>query len=87
MSKIQITIIVLGHYGTGKTMLGAEAVKIISARFEKAEVLVLTFNTEVMNYKLLHQDLENKWFHGQKDLQIQNMTDFIKNFMEELRTW
>ena len=66
-------------------MLGAEAVKIISARLKNAEVLVLTFNTEVMNYKLLHQDLKNKWFHGQKHLQIQDMTDFVKTFMQELR--
>ena len=65
-------------------MLGAEAVKIISARLANAEVLVLTWNADgYFNYKLLNQDLEEKWFHGQKNVQIQHMTDFIKNFVQE----
>ena len=65
-------------------MLGAEAVKIISAGLENAVVFVLTWNADGYHeYKLLNQDLEEKWFHGQKNVQIQHMTDFIKNFVQE----
>ena len=82
--NILIPIFVLGHYGSGKTMLGAEAVKIISAGLENPVVLVLTWDADgYFNYKLLNQDLEEKWFHGQKNIQIQHMTDFIKNFVQE----
>ena len=69
-----------GHYGTGKTVLASEAVKMILARLKETskdvDVHVLTFgggssSISFMNYELLMKDLKNKWFADQ-DVNIRN---------------
>ena len=76
-----------GHYGTGKTVLASEAVKMILARLKETskdvDVHVLTFDGgSVMNYELLMKDLKNKWFADQ-DVNIQPFADFLYGFTEE----
>ena len=77
-----------GHYGTGKTVLASEAVKMILARLKETskdvDVNVLTFggSSSDMNYELLMKDLKNKWFNEQ-DVNIQHFADFLKGFTEE----
>ena len=75
-----------GHNGSGKTMLAVEAVNIKSAGLKNVIVYALTNNVDLpaaWNYELLNQDLEKRWFHDQKNVHIQHMTDFIKNFVQE----
>ena len=75
-----------GHYGTGKTVLASEAVKMILSKLKETskdvDVHVLTFGSSSgnMNYKLLMKDLKNKWFADQ-DVKIQHFVDFLKTFM------
>ena len=82
----------LGHYGTGKTLLASEAVKMKLARrsqtLKNVDVYILTFNSSSMeydgpmSYELLMNDLKTKWFADQ-DFIIQHFTDFLKRFKEE----
>jgi len=61
-------VILSGHYGTGKTMLAAEVVKIWLGRFletnREVDVFVLTYDVGVFqyNYALLIQELKDKYF-------------------------
>ena len=83
-----------GHYGTGKTVLASEAVKMILARLKETskdvDVHVFTglgsgSSSDDMNYELLMKDLKNKWFADQ-DVNIQQrFADFLKGFIEEYK--
>ena len=58
-------IILVGHYGTGKTMLATEAVKILRAKLElnpdsSVDVFILSYDS---NLEPLRTDLEKIWFH------------------------
>ena len=53
----------LGHFGTGKTLLGIEVTKIKMAWFckEEMEVHILTFNLGQGTFRLLNDELKSKW--------------------------
>ena len=77
-------ISVLGHYGTGKTLLASEAVKMKLARFKETfkdvdHVYILTFNSSGTSYYHLMSDLKSKWFGG-LDVSIQHFSDFLEMF-------
>ena len=73
-----------GHYGTGKTVIGTEAVKIKRAKYlnagMKVEVHVLTF---FGRYTELSSTFKRKWFADVPDSDIK--FDTFENFMENLR--
>ena len=73
-----------GHYGTGKTVIGTEAVKIKRAKYlnagMKVEVHVLPF---FGRYTELSNTFKNKWFADVPDSDIK--FDTFENFMENLR--
>ena len=79
-----------GHYGTGKTVLASEAVKMILSKLKKStkdvDVHVLTFggggSSSDMKYELLMKDLKNKCFLDQA-VNVQHFADFLKKFTEE----
>ena len=79
-----------GHYGTGKTVLASEAVKMILSKLKKTskdvDVHVLTFggggSSSDMKYELLMKDLKNKCFLDQA-VNVQHFADFLKKFTEE----
>ena len=63
-------------------------IKIAQLKESKQDVktYVLTFNSSVMRYDLLNQDLENKYLKDQAEtgqLKVQHLTDFLKEFLEE----
>ena len=72
-----------GHYGTGKTVIGTESVKIKRAKYlnagMKVEVHVLTF---FGRYTELSSTFKRKWFADVPDLDIK--FDTFENFMENL---
>ena len=80
-------ISILGHYGSGKTLLASEAVKMKLARLKaiskKVDVYILTFNGN-LSYKLLMEDLKYKWF-GDQNVIIRHFTDFLQRFTEEYK--
>ena len=73
-----------GHYGTGKTVIGTESVKIKRAKYlnagMKVEVHVLTF---FGRYTELSSTFKRKWFADVPDSDIK--FDTFENFMENLR--
>ena len=79
-----IYIFFSGHYGTGKTVIGAESVKIKRAKYLylglKVEVHVLTFWGR---YTELSSTFERKWFADVPKSDIK--FDTFENFMVNLR--
>ena len=71
-------------------MLGAEAVKIMRARFletdQDFETYVLTFNSHGFDYTLLNLDLKKRWLEDQQDdspLKISHWSYFISKILKD----
>ena len=79
-----MSTIISGHYGTSKTVVGTEAVKIKRAKClnagMKVEVHVLTF---FGRYTELSSTFKRKWFVDVPDSDIK--FDTFENFMRNLR--
>ena len=84
----------LGHFGSGKTILGVEVAKIMIARLldhgENVKAYVLTFDGVAgvsgleLDYTLLNFELEDKYFQVYKNLiQISHWNDFVKKFAQD----
>ena len=77
----------IGHYGTGKTMLAAEVVKIWLGRFLETyrvvDAFVLTYDSHWgYNYALLIQELRDKYFPDENQLQVSLWHEFMKKFAQ-----
>ena len=84
----------IGHYGTGKTLLAAEVLKIwkggLFEHNEEVDLIALTFDgaptaaAKVLDYNLLNQELKSKYFQDQEEdhVYISHWQDFMKQIYE-----
>ena len=82
----------IGHYGSGKTMLAAEVVKIWLGRFletyREVDAFVLTYDSKSelfdrcsrwgFNYDLLIQELRDKYFPHENQVQVSHWSEFME---------
>ena len=78
-----------GHYGTGKTLLAAEVVKIWLGRFletnKEVDAFVLAYEEDKarsFKYALLLQELRDKYFPDENQVQVSDWHKFMDQFTQ-----
>jgi hypothetical protein len=70
---------ITGHYGTGKTVVGVESVKIKKAKYEDEGIVVEVHVMPQTKHPVLRERLENRWFSDLEDVKYHDSLEDFAN--------